>query len=378
MSTVSLLPVWGVEIVGSALMLLGSALCLRMAYRILARDEEDPLATYLVWFCGALFAFALSRAAGHIVKHLLVFSGHRDWWQQLAPVSGSINTLTFVVIASVTLFFQRMQTIIGRMERDHDKIERTSREVLDLNRALESTVFARTRAEMALEVAHDIRNPVAIIGGMVRRLAQEGGQSPEGRDDRLVRIREQAEKLEELVARFETIKADAPGAFVPLDLGGLAEECVALLGAEATEKGVALSATLSPALLLFQGNERLMKIAVMHLVRNGIEACRPGDAVRLVTELAEQGVLLRIEDTGPGIAPERLARILTPLPEQDRRGTGLGLSYVKQIVEGHKGNLAVRSQLGRGTIVEVTLPTHLGVLRERELRAPQGGGGKGN
>ncbi|MEW6595508.1 MAG: HAMP domain-containing sensor histidine kinase [Thermodesulfobacteriota bacterium] len=368
MTTLSLLPVWLIDIIGSALMIVGSALCLRLAYRILARDEEDPLATYLVWFCGALFAFALSRAIGHIVKHLLVFAGRPDLWQRLSPVSGSINTLTFVVIASVTLFFQRMQAIIHRMARDRDKIERTGRELLDLNRALESTVFERTRVEMALRVAHDIRNPAAIIGGLVRRMAQEADQAPATRGERLALVREQVERLEELVGRFESISPGEPGAFVPLDLGGLAEECVALLTPEAAEKGVVLSATLSPALLLFQGNERLMKIAVMHLIRNSIEACQRGEAIRLTTELAAGGVLLRIEDNGPGIPAERLGRILSPTAAIDRRGTGLGLSYVKQIIEDHRGELRIGSQPGKGTTVEVMLPTHLGVLRERELR----------
>lgn len=367
MTTISLLPVWAIDIGGSALMCIGSALCLREAYRILAHDEEDPLATYLVWFCGALFAFAVSRALGHIVKHLLVLGGRSDWWQHLAPVSGSINTLTFVVIASVTLFFQRMQTIISRMARDRGKIERTGKELLDLNRALESTVFERTRVEMALRVAHDIRNPVAIIGGLVRRMAQEPGQPPVADGGRLARVREQAERLEELVGRLESIGTDAPGAFVPLDINTLAEECVGLLAAEAAEKGVGLRVVLSSALLLFQGNARLMKIAIMHLIRNGIEACRRGEAIRVTTLLSEQGVMLRIADNGPGIAPERLNQILTPFAQVDRRGTGLGLSYVKQIIESHKGGLAIRSQMGAGTTVEVTLPTHLGVLREREL-----------
>ena len=368
MTTISLLPVWAIDIVGSALMFVGSVLCLRMAYKILDRNDEDPLATYLVWFCGALVAFAVSRAGGHIAKHLLVLGGRPDWWQHLSPISGSINTLTFVVIASVTLFFQRMQTIISRMARDHNKIERTSRELLDLNRALESAVSERTRMEMALRFAHDIRNPAVIIGGLVRRMTHEIGQMPAADGERLARVREQAERLEELVTRFESVRTEVPGAFVPLDLGGMAEECVALLAPEAAEKGVVLTTNLSSALLLFQGNERLMKIAIMHLLRNSIEACRRGEMIRLFTLLVEGGVMLRIEDNGPGIPPERLSQILTPMAPVDRRGTGLGLSYVKQIVEGHKGTLTIRSRVGAGTMVEVTLPTHLGVLRERELR----------
>lgn len=367
MTTVSLLSIWLVDIAGSTLLVVGSVLCLTMSFKILRRDEEDPLATYLFWFCGALFAFALSRAVGHIVKHLLVFAGRRDWWLLLAPLSGSINTLTFVVIASVTLFFQRMQSLINRMNRDREKIGRTSRELLDLNRALESAVFERTRMEMALRFAHDIRNPATIIGGLARRMTQEADQLPAAEGERLARVREQAERLEELVGRFEEVRTEAPGAFLPLDMSGLAESCVELLAPEAAEKGVTIELTLSPALLLFQGNERLMKIAIMHLIRNSIEACREGETIRLTTALAEGGVQLRIEDNGPGIPPERLEQILTPFAAVERRGTGLGLSYVKQVIEGHKGEMTIRSQVGAGTTVELTLPTHLGVLREREL-----------
>lgn len=366
-TSISLMPVWAIDIIGSTLMIIGSVMCLRTAYAIQARDRESPLAIYLVWFCGAIFAFAVSRSLGHIVKHLLFFTGHREVWKNLAPISGSINSITFVVIAAVTLFFQRMQALINRMARDRDKIERASRELLDLNRALGSTVFERTRAEMALRVAHDIRNPAAIIGGLVKRMTQEIGQQGGPESDRLARVKEQAERLEEMVARLETIRTEAPGAFVPLDVNGLVEDCAALLQPEATEKGASFVLKLSPALLLFQGNEQLMKIAIMHLVRNSIEACRPGDTIVIATELSEKGVVLRVDDSGPGIPAEILAHIFTPFLETKDGGTGLGLPYVRQIVEEHNGTLALKSAVGTGTSAEVVLPTHLGVLRQREL-----------
>ncbi|MBU4034673.1 MAG: PAS domain-containing sensor histidine kinase, partial [Proteobacteria bacterium] len=132
MITISMLPVWLLDFGGAIALIILSGLCLNHAYAFARADKESPLAIFLLWFCGAIFALALSRSSGHIIKHLLTLSGRGDFWLILAPYSGSINSMAFIVIASVTLFFNRVETIMERMIQDREKIEKSGKELFRL------------------------------------------------------------------------------------------------------------------------------------------------------------------------------------------------------------------------------------------------------
>jgi|GEM_PF-273663 len=325
MKAVSLAPVWAVDFFGAILVILASFLCLRVAYRIQRREHDNPLAVYLYWFTGAMFAFALSRCLGHIIKYLLILNGRGETWQALAPVSGSINTITFVVIGSVTFVFHRMQGIINRVNRDRRKLEQTSNELLRLNRQLEHIVFERTRAEMALRLAHDIRNPAAVIGGLVSRLFGDEARKPDEKDrERAEQVMAQARRLEELVRKFESIKPGEHAGFAPIELNGLVEDVLATMEPEIQAKRIRVERRLSPALLVFQGNEQLLKIALIHLVRNGIEATPTEGRLEVETAMAPEGVVFRLRDHGPGIPEETLKRVFGESLLVDQGGTGWG------------------------------------------------------
>ena len=160
----SLAPIWIIDFGGSLGMIIVSTLCLATTREIVRKAPENTLAHYLFCFAGAIFAFSVSRSAGHIIKHVLYFMGQGTMWQQISPVSGSINSITFVVIGAVTLYFRRIENIMNQMARDRDKISTFSRELLELNSNIEAIISERTRVEMALRFAHDVRNPSMVIG----------------------------------------------------------------------------------------------------------------------------------------------------------------------------------------------------------------------
>jgi len=103
-----------------------------------------------------------------MLKHVLHFTGHTYVWMKIQPWSGAFNTATFFIMASVTFFFHRMKDITDRMIQDRMRLQRTSQELLKLNRDMEVIVSERTRGELALRIAHELRNPATIIGGLVR------------------------------------------------------------------------------------------------------------------------------------------------------------------------------------------------------------------
>lgn len=358
----SFAPVWVFDFVGSAVMILITSICFYLVLLIYRRDPESPMATYLLWFTGALFAFSLSRSLGHMVKYILDFTGHLKAWDRIAPISGSINSITFVVIASVTLFFDRMQAIMLRMNRYRDKIEKTSQEVLELNRDLEKIVFERTRAEMALRIAHEVRNPVMIIGGLVQRMIDSCPLEAE--KNKMRKIVEQSQNLESLVARFEQLSRKNERIFTTLELNALVEESLDIVKPEAEQKEITVILDRSPAALLFKGNAQLLKTAMIHVLRNAIDACASGNTVYVSTGVTTKGIELLIKDDGPGIPPDIIDHIFEPFYMTTKGGTGLGLPYVKQIVEEHRGAVSLESNEHEGTAVTITLPTHLAELLE--------------
>jgi two-component system, OmpR family, sensor histidine kinase ArlS len=111
--------------------------------------------------------------------------------------------------------------------------------------------------------------------------------------------------------------------------------------------------------LSIQGNENLLKLIFNNLIDN---ACKFSDnkPVKVTIEYQKDDVKLRVEDQGIGIAPEDLPHIFEAFYRagnaQSKKGHGIGLSLISKIIRLHSGTVDVKSELGKGTIVEVILP----------------------
>lgn len=137
-------PIWFVDVGGSALMAILSLCTARYAIRLVRMEPENVLGEYLLWLCTALACFSLSRSVGHIAQRLLLMADMRDAWVSIRPYSGAFNTLTFMIVGGVTLFFQRVHRINMAVLADKRALEKANNEVTRLNRELESLVRERT------------------------------------------------------------------------------------------------------------------------------------------------------------------------------------------------------------------------------------------
>jgi two-component system NtrC family sensor kinase len=147
--TVPSLPIWAVDVVGSVCMILLSISCLYIAGKLHHRDRNNIIWTYLFWVCTALTVFAVSRSAGHILKQILIIGDNAEAWESIRPYSGAVNTFTFVVVASFTLFFERTWNIYQQITSDKQDLQTAKDKLLYLNQNLENLVNERT-AELAL------------------------------------------------------------------------------------------------------------------------------------------------------------------------------------------------------------------------------------
>jgi signal transduction histidine kinase len=146
------------------------------------------------------------------------------------------------------------------------------------------------------------------------------------------------------------------------DLVRMLQDCLSLMDGYEADKNIPLvfESTLEEA--MFNGDEQRLKQAIVNLLSNAIKFSKTGQTVTVILERTDDGYAVMVRDEGAGIPDDDQEKIFRPF-EQSRNamtrkhdGTGLGLPFVKQITELHRGTVTLHSTLGKGTMVRVTLP----------------------
>jgi signal transduction histidine kinase len=144
-----------------------------------------------------------------------------------------------------------------------------------------------------------------------------------------------------------------------VDLSELVRKAIDLYQDVAEERGVRLLTHLAPGVSV-NGDQNRLRQVVANLLDNAVKYTPAGGQVELTTSLAAPWASLIVKDSGAGISAADLPRIWERLYRGDQsrteRGLGLGLSFVKAIVEAHGGQAEVHSQLGAGSTLTVRLP----------------------
>ncbi|MFZ5449364.1 MAG: sensor histidine kinase [Thermodesulfobacteriota bacterium] len=354
MIALPLAPLWITEFLCSLTAIILSILSLRLSHRLVVQDSENALWLFLNWLAFAFLIFSLSHFTSHTMNDLITY------WNlpNLAPIQrvfGGFDTVMYVFIASITLFFHHIQRLYRRMEADHHHLEQTSHEILALNREMEALVMERTMSEMALGMAHGIRNPLHVIGGFSHRLLRKTDEDDPSRAWASA-IAEEAKRIEQMVERFETLAQRKTSFFAQEDLNVIIRNTLDLLRPEIKAKNIALVAEICPTPLVGRFNKHLLKVALAHLIRNAVEATRPGGTLLVRTAEEDRFAVLVIQDTGRGMSKDVVEKVFVPFYTTKIGGTGLGMVFVRQIVDEHRGIITLESKVGRGTTVTIRLP----------------------
>lgn len=149
-----------------------------------------------------------------------------------------------------------------------------------------------------------------------------------------------------------------------VDIAEIVRSSVRLLNTAADQAGVSVSVALPPGLPHIRGDGRRLKQVLMNLLTNAVKFTLPNGRIETSAEYDEAtGLQIRVSDTGIGIAEQDIGRALKPFGQVEgilnrrHRGTGLGLPLAKELIEMHGGTLDLRSRLGEGTKVTITLPS---------------------
>lgn len=142
----------GVDLVGSAMVILLSFLSLRYSYFLAKRQPDNFLWGFLFYFSIAISAFAISRGVGHIARQLLVLSGRENVWEILSPYSGGFNTLLLISVSAVTIYYHKglaaykiISSEAAKLAEANLKLADSACELQKMNNYLEEMVEERTR-----------------------------------------------------------------------------------------------------------------------------------------------------------------------------------------------------------------------------------------
>lgn len=200
-------------------------------------------------------------------------------------------------------------------------------------------------------VLHELRNPLAAVTTMIEVLVEEAPPAMQGDlHAALWELRRIGLGLQGIGGLNRQVHGSAPEA-----IDHAVEEAVAVLASSARAVGVTLRAAVPPLPLLCL-DRAVLKGVVFNLVRNAIDACRPGDEVVVSAEVARDAFELTVRDTGRGMTPEVLARCTELFFTDKPNGSGIGLAICRQVAERACGSLSIASEPGVGTTVLVRVP----------------------
>lgn len=209
--------------------------------------------------------------------------------------------------------------------------------------------------EAAATVAHELKNPVVIIGAYVERLIQKTALDDPARE-RLALIHRECQRIELLLQDMIHFARPIEPDFSTSDLNQLILEAVKIIQPRAECQQVRLSSNLDGGLpSLWVDRNRLTQV-IQNLILNAIQASQPGQEVQIVTSKRKGSVLVEVVDQGCGIPPDYREKVFAPFFSTKKEGSGLGLAFSKRVVEMHRGRLYFRNNCPQGTIFCLTLP----------------------
>jgi signal transduction histidine kinase len=227
--------------------------------------------------------------------------------------------------------------------------------------------YEKLKSDMISLMSHELRTPITSINGFAELLMNDEAIPVESREFLSI-INSESQRLSRMINTFLAVTqleaADKQEVLkIPLRLDDVVKETLASLQPVAKKKRIRLAEQLSQRLPPVAADRSLITQAVTNLVGNAIKYSPERTTVTVSTALEADTVRLCVEDRGYGIPPEAVDRVWEKFyrvardgQEKDEESTGLGLSFVREVVEQHGGTVTLESEVGRGSKFSFTLP----------------------
>lgn len=210
---------------------------------------------------------------------------------------------------------------------------------------------------LAAGIAHEINNPLTGVLTFAHLLRDKPNMSDEDREDLNLIINETT-RVSQIVRGLLDFAREHPSRKEALDLNEIIQKTVKLIRNQKEFKNIVIDQNLTDPLPQVDGDINQIQQVLLNLTLNACEAMPQGGTMTISTLTRENHVLIRIEDTGHGIAPDDLDQIFEPFfsTKLPGKGTGLGLSVSYGIIQQHGGYIEVQSEQNKGAVFTIFLP----------------------
>jgi signal transduction histidine kinase len=338
---------WEIKaLVPIACVLLGGMLLFLLA-TISWRDPERHLVLLVAGAGAVAICGALLVVLTYMVQRPMV-----ELQQKIAQLgSGDLN---------VSVSFAHRNDEIGDLGRNFNHMVEQLRENRNEIERLHRTQMSRaehmaTLGEMATGLAHEIRNPLAGIAGVIEIIGRDLPPTSPARS--VVKdVRQEITRINRIVTDLLQTARPHPPKVRKSDLNTTVEHAVMLGRQQALSKSIEITLRKDSSLPEVEHDSDQIHQVLLNLLLNSLQAIDANGKIAVTVELQGKNAVIEVADNGRGIAPDHLPNIFRPFYTTKGDGTGLGLSLARRIVEDHQGRIEVTSTVGQGTTFAVVLP----------------------
>jgi signal transduction histidine kinase len=230
----------------------------------------------------------------------------------------------------------------------------------------EATEFAvrqehlHTAGRLAAEIAHRIKNPLAIITNAAFSLQRAVHDGETAVDEQVYIIREEIEHADRIITELMGYAQLAEGTVERLEAGNEVDNAILEVFPPAAKYRVEIVKNYEPSLQPLLMQKRHLSSVLVNLLQNAREAMNGVGRIEVAVRYGvNDSVLISIADNGPGIAPDKIDKIFEANFTTREKGTGLGLAIVKHNTEIYGGAVRVHSELGKGTRFTLEFPARI-------------------
>jgi signal transduction histidine kinase len=329
--------------------------------------------TMVIWAIAITFSLALALSA---LLSKLVTNPITDLMNTMAKAEEGLD-----VRAKVT-----SEDELGRLAHSFNsmiiKLNKAKKKVEKLHyEQMKKADRLATVGEMAAGIAHEIKNPLAGIAGVIQILGRDL-PADDSRQTIIKEVLDQIDRLDKAVKNLLSFSRPPMPNLTQVDINALLEKITAFLTPQFGKNGVLLRKEYSENMQRISGDPELLQQVFLNIILNGVQAMQDGGELTIKTETGmtpdyvlhrmghaedrddmsdhpearHEAVAVSITDTGKGINVENLDKIFNPFFTTRQQGTGLGLSITQKIIEQHGGGISVDSSPGNGTTFTIYLP----------------------
>lgn len=232
---------------------------------------------------------------------------------------------------------------------------RVHEQVLSMEEQLHVSAKLATVGEIAAGLAHEIRNPLAVINMLIHSWK---GSTPSGADFEhdINVIIQKISDMNALVTDLLNLAITRPLELAPVNMNEVVDRVLRLLRHRISQQRAVLRLDLDSNAPGIRADRERIEQAILNLLLNALDATPEAGAISVALWTEDNALKIRVSDSGPGIPEDRFASLFKPFSSSKKNGFGLGLPISKRIVEEHKGEITVASTPPDGASFLITLP----------------------